>query len=169
MAAPIELAPAQAACCEHVAHSCTQDALGQKLKQALCKLQASIPDRFVRVEIWRLMVLQEGSEFGDERVEAWVRIAENVSAALFERRERWFQQEVGLLEQTDTRLLIPQWYSVEVADEILLPHSEALYVTRRMNEGGVVRLSGDKAKARFVRPNRTDRTYRIAAAGARII
>ncbi len=124
------------------------------------------PSMSVTIDLWRPKVVSRG-EFADEGVEVWIRLDEEVPAFFIDKMSRWFDEAVGIIEQTTNSIVLPGGHILKVDDHIIL-QGEPWIVIGVQDIGGICAARIDKQKSRFQMPARTVPTYREIGMKARI-
>jgi len=148
--------------------STKETAYSARVFEVLEAMALQFPSISVTMEIWRPASVNKGGDlYADQQVEVWVRLGEDVPAFYIEKLERWFDSVLGIVHQDAHRVILPEGYDLRGDDHIIL-HGDAWLITQSAEQAGVAQLMIDKAKSRFVRPPRTDPTYRQMTMRARI-
>jgi hypothetical protein len=106
-------------------------------------------------------------EFLDNTPETWVRLGEAIPVFTFEKEEKLRQEDVGIIRMRVRWMLAPAGMGLKTGDHVILL-GRAYIIVDIATELGVTRMRIDEPKSRFVRPARTDPTYRILSVGASI-
>lgn len=143
----------------------TRDAIfRQRVQDVLLALQAQFPSLAIVIDAWRPYVVSEDTgAFGDEQDETWVRLGEGIDAFLLEKNERWFQAEVGVINQRVSYLLLPQLYGLRADDHVIV-NGLAYLIIESVEQMGISKLKIDRTKQRFQPqniPGRFAPTYRM--------
>ena len=158
------------ACCDDpVEISCTREtAFKDRLAEVLECAAGIFPSLFVTVDLWRPFSKRAGDDYPDERVEAWMRLAENVDAFNFEKQDKFYQANVGLIRQKVNQMLLTDIYDLQPDDHIIL-QGQSFVVIDTTSQAGVQKLTIDAPKSRFKVPSRSSPTYRGITMRARIL
>jgi hypothetical protein len=140
-----------------------------RVLEILTALALQYPSLSVTVDLWRLGVINGGdSDYPDDTVEKWIRIAENVPAFFVSTAERWYQKEEGIIRMNVDWVITPALYNMEPSDHVIIG-GEPWMVVETAEQAGISKLKIDKVKSRFVAPSRSDPTYRQMSIRARIV
>jgi hypothetical protein len=153
-------------CCEVVSGACSrEEAFRIRLRSVLAILGCQYPELFQNIDFWRPAIVGPefddcGNEkFRDEIREKWVRLGESVAAFVYEKIERFYQADVGIVRMKIKWVLIPADMGIRAGDHVIIS-GMAYMVVDATTQSGVAKLQVDYAKSRFVRPARSDNTYR---------
>ena len=139
-----------------------------RILEILNALALQYPSLSITIDLWRLTtVTQTNSQYSDDLIERWVRIAENVPAFFISTAERWYQKEEGIICMNTNWVILPA-YDTEPNDHIIMD-GESWMVIETAEQMGIAKLKVDKPKSRFVMPPRTDPTFRQTTIKARIV
>lgn len=146
--------------CTNSEPGCAREAIFKsRVQTVLGALACQFPSLFIRVDFWRPRVVEITDGYADSDVEKWVRLAESVEAFVLEQPERFFQSEVGIINQTNRFLIIPEGLGLRPDDHVIV-QGEAWLIVEAVEQAGVAKVKLDRTKNRFVRPGRFDPTYR---------
>jgi hypothetical protein len=139
----------------------------ERLLEVLAAMEEMMPEMTVAVELWRPDVVDH-SGYADEQEEKWIRLDENVPGFRFQTRDKWGERGVGIITQNWDWLLLPDDLGIQTGDHVDID-GEIFMISESEEQGGVFKGKIDKQKSRFVRPARTDPTYRQMGMKARIV
>lgn len=155
--------------CDNPDVSCSREEFfRQRLQAVLGVLACQYPSLLVQVDLWRPKVVSDSDEYSDETTESWIRLGENVEAFILDQPERFFQADVGIINQTNRYLLLPEGYGLRPDDHIIV-QGQAWLVVESTEQMGVAKVKLDKTKQRFKRPGRFDPTLRELGVKAAIL
>jgi hypothetical protein len=140
-----------------------------RVLEILNAMALQYPSLSITVDLWRLGVVSGAeSQYPDDMVERWIRIAENVPAFFVSTAERWYQKEEGIIRMNVDWVITPALYDMEPSDHVII-NGEAWMVVETAEQAGISKLKIDKVKSRFKAPPRTDPTIRQMAMRAKIL
>jgi hypothetical protein len=126
-----------------------EDAIKTRIQCALARMGASYPGSQVEVDLWRPMVVSINPlASADEQVEQWVKLADAEVAFLIERPERFFQSNVGIVNQKKIYLALYTDHGLRPDDHAVFNGQSSLIyeVTTQM---GITWVTLDPVKTRF--------------------
>lgn len=125
------------------------DIFRQQIQDKLKALHAQFPSLSLHIDAWRPYITTvDTDEYADEQTEVWVRLGERIPAFLQEVNERWFQPEMGVLNQRVSYLLLHQLYGFRPDDHVIV-NGRAYLVVEAVEQMGVSKLKIDRIKQRF--------------------
>lgn len=155
--------------CPEDAVSCSREAFFKERIQAILSILAcQYPSLFIKADLWRPKVVSTTGDFSDEDPEVWIRLGEQVDAFMLVQQERFFQADVGIINQTNRYLLIAEGYGLHPDDHVIV-RGEAWLISEVTDQMGISKLRLDKTKERFKRPGRSVPTYREIGMKAAIL
>lgn len=161
-------------CCEP-GGDCSREALFRKrLRSVLVLLGCQYPSLFPLVGFWRPAVVTPSfdacgnEDFPDNEQEVWVRLGESIAAFVFEKEERFFQADQGIVRMLVKFVIVPEGMDIRGDDHVIID-GWAYMVTESVEQMGVTRLKVERAKSRFKAPARSEPTYRQLECKAAIL
>lgn len=139
-----------------------------RVLEILDALALQWPSLSVRVDMWRISVVNPTTDYSDKQVQVWVRLAENVPAFFVTTAERWYQKEEGVIHMNVEWIITPDLYDME-PDDVVILNGSSWMVVEAAEQAGISKLKIDHVKSRFIAPPRTDPTYRQMTMKARIV
>lgn len=153
-------------CCEVPGANCSREAMFRlRLRSVLMAIGCQYPALFPTVDAWRYTVVSPfidacGNEgFPDQDKQVWVRLGEEIPAFVFDKEEKFYQADVGLIRMIVKWVLLPDGYDIRIDDHIVI-NGFAYIVVEVLSVMGVTKLKVDLAKSRFQAPARDVPTYR---------
>lgn len=145
-----------------------EDVFKERVLEILDALALQYPSLSVHVDLVRpAVVSMTNADYPDVIVEKWVKLAEHVPAFYLETLEKWFQQDVGIVRQNTSYVILPAGYDLEPDDHIIL-NGEPWMVIRAAEQMGVSKVQVDRPKSRYKGVPKTEPTYRQTSMKARI-
>lgn len=142
-------------------------AFRDRLLEVIEALEEMMPEMTVTVELWKPDVVDH-SGYADEQTEVWVRLDENVPGFQFQTSDRWFDSALGIIRQNNDWLIVPDNFGTET-DVHAIINGTVYLICEYTEMGGIAKCKLDADKSRFVRPARTDPTYRQLGMKALIV
>jgi len=153
-------------CCEVPGAGCSREAVFRaRLRSVLVVLGCQYPSLFPEIDAWRNEVVSPNVDdcgnpgFPDDDVPVWIRLGENIPAFVFDKEEKFYQADVGLVRMIVKWVIMPEGFDIRTGDHLIIS-GFAYMVTDVISSMGVTRLKVDKPKSIFVTPPRTAPTYR---------
>lgn len=144
-----------------------QAAFAERVQEVLAALALQWPDCALTVDLWRPAIVTNPTGFADDGVTGWVRLAEAVDGFLLKKKNRWYEQGVGIITQEDTFLILPSGYGLHEQDHAVIGGTSYAMIDI-VEQAGVVKAKLDSDISRFSRPTRTAPVYRQCSACVRI-
>lgn len=139
----------------------------KRLKFLIRRMGVLYPGLTTTTDAWRHMIIGDNGGYADEMPTAWVRLGEGIKVFILDQKERWWQDEVGVVNQVNNFLLLPAGYGFK-PDDILILSGVAWVVTEATEQMGVAKLKVSREQANFNNPGRFAPVYRIVGVGASI-
>lgn len=153
-------------CCDLPAGTCSrEEAMKRRFEVFMCRMLALFPSNAKAVDLWRPMEIRDG-KFG-QKYTIWIRLAENVSAFLWEKRDKFYQDDVGLVQSKRTVLVVPEGYELRPDDHVVIGNVSHLVIDQKTNFG-IQELTIDENQSRFIQPARDEGVHRQMLMGAKI-
>ena len=158
-----------ASCCGDAGGACSRENLFKiRVQQILRCLQGQFPALFVNADFWRQMVISyDVAAYADEQTQQWVRLDESVDVFFFESRERFYQAEVGIINQRTKYILTAQDLGLVAGDTVVITGT-SYFIAEIEELAGISKLKLAQEKSSFVMPGRGVATYRIMGMRVRI-
>lgn len=136
-----------------------------RLQQVLRALGCQFPSLFQKADFWRKMVVSvDPNVYADDQVEHWVRLDEKVSVCFYEKKERFYQAEVGVINERIKYVFTVENLGLVAGDHTIIAGISYMIVEIEQ-QAGIVLLKVSPEKSNFVLParnmNSSYRTYRI--------
>jgi hypothetical protein len=139
-----------------------------RVQGVLAALACQYPSLMVRVDLWRPKVVSHDTRFTDDEIEQWIRLDEQVLCMKLEQIERFYQADVGIINQKNEFILLPEGYGLRPDDHVVIQNVGYL-VAEATEQMGVCRLKVTREKSRFTVPGRFDTVYREMGIRARVL
>jgi hypothetical protein len=152
--------------------STQEDRFRDRLLQVLTGLGIRFPSLFRTADFWRQTVISyDPTAYADDQTQVWVRLGEQVPVFFYEKMERFYQAETGIINERVTYLFATELLDLVSGDHVIVSGISYLIVNID-KQAGVVQLKISPEKSNFVMPDRnmdgSYRTYRLFSARARI-
>jgi len=148
-------------CCPATMGDCSRENLFRaRVLQVLSCLQGDYPTLFTKADFWRRTpVANDPDQYADETPQVWVRLGEEIPVFFFEMRERFYQADIGIINQRSKYLLIPNGMGLVAGDHAIV-HGESYFIFEHETQAGIERLKIQQEKSQFIMPGRSVPTYR---------
>lgn len=158
-----------ASCCGDAGGDCSRESLFKaRVQQILRCLQGQFPSIFIKADFWRQTVVSyDGSIYSDDQTQQWVRLDEQVGAFFFEAKERFYQAEVGIINQRTKYLLVDQNLGLVAGDHVIV-FGTSYFIDEIEQLSTIAKLKLAQEKSNFVMPGRDVATYRIMTMRVRV-
>jgi hypothetical protein len=138
---------------------CTRENLfQQRIISVLENLSCLYPTLSVHADFLRITAISQ-TGFPDDAQEIYVRLAEGVSCFLLQKKERWFDTEVGIIHADVSYLVMPQSLEIHANDHAIFK-GESWLITEVGSQAGMSLLKIDNRKSRLKIKSRMLTTYR---------
>lgn len=144
----------------------------KRLQQVLRALGCQFPSLFQKADFWRQMVVsQDPNAYGDDQTQQWVRLDEKVIVFFYQKKERFYQAEVGIINERVTYIFTTEGLGLVSGDHVIV-QGVSYMIVEIDQQAGVVQLKVAPEKSNFIQPDRnmdgSYRTYRIMGMRTRI-
>lgn len=149
-------------CCDVAGGDCSRESLFRtRVQQVLQCLVGQFPTLFVKANFWRQQVVStDSNKYADEQAMVWVRLWDMQTVFMIDVRERFYQADVGIINERVRYILCDDILRIVSGDHIVV-HGESYKVTENEAVGGIAKLKIEQQKSDFVAPARNLPTYRI--------
>lgn len=156
-------------CCGSAGGDCSREALFKiRVQQILRCLTGQFPALFVAADFWRQMVVSYDEDaYADAQTQRWVRLDEQVSVFFFEAKERFYQAEVGIINQRTKYVLAVQSLGLVAGDHVII-QGTSYFIAEIEQLADICKLKLAQEKSNFVMPGRNVATYRILGMRVRL-
>lgn len=132
-----------------------------RAQQVLGALGVQYPSLFVTGDFWRQLVLDIDPEvYSDTQLMKWTRLAEQEPIFFFAKNERFYQIDIGVINQVQRYIMCPSELGIVEGDHAVV-NGESYRVVERQEAAGICKLMVDLAKSNWVNPGRDVPTYRL--------
>lgn len=158
-------------CNDCMSGACSREnAFKQRIEQILQALRCQYPSMYVEADFVRPQVVDvDQNEYIDAQPEVWVKLAESVPAFRIDKQERWFQAEIGIINQKNAFLVLPADLYTFAPDDHVIIGSDSFLVEEATIQMGVAKLKLNREKSRYAKPGRFSTVYRTVGIKARIL
>jgi len=138
-----------------------EDIFKERVQFILKRMEQQFPSLFFRADFWRQQTLDAGEDtYPDRNPMVWVRLSENIPVFVFEKNERFFQADIGVVNYRAKYMIVPEYLDLLAGDHATF-FGGSYFISERASQGGVAKLKIEEQKSNFKAPSRTLPVQRI--------